>query len=486
MRQSFVMGLSALVVLLCTAGPAAADTRGHWAQVQDWDNDAKTATIAVPDVGGFADAALTSTTAGPAGPESGATRWLGAFTGPGGTYGSSQGQQYLSLRPAGNSAASPSVSTYTFEHPTPAGGWAFTLGDVDAEYLDVAAEGVDGEPVDLADLGFRSGFNYCQGSPRPSGCSAAKAQPEPLWDATAGRLAGPEVDSDGAPVPGWSDTDGAAAWFEPSVPLRSLTVRATWRIGSPTYQTWFSALSRDASGTVTATPECSAADLSVTLRDGGGDVVASTTTAADGTWSVDDLATYDDWSVEVDAPDGCSVVGPPTRSVDLSSTDAVVDVDLEVVTGSVGGQVTETDGSPLPEVALTVESPDGTTSVATTDDDGVYGPVELPPGEASIAIAPPDGYTVVGDETVTVTVTDDGEDRAVDFTLEREIDPPVEPPVGSDEGEVDAGAGGGPVADGAPTSPGLPDAGGPALALILGGVSAVLSGLAMARRRGRA
>lgn len=484
MRLTLVSALIGLGVL-AGATSASADTEGHWATVTDWSPTARTATIAVPGSTGFPRATLTSTTAGPAGPESGATRWLGTFTPPGATYGSSRDQQYLGLRPAANNATSPSSSVYTFERPTPAGGWALTLGDIDAEYLDISATGTDGQPVSVADLGFRSAFNYCQGSPRPSGCDASKAQPVPLWDASTARLAGPQVDPAGDPVPGWTDTDGAAAWLQPRVPLTSITVRSTWRAGFPTYQTWFSAASRDVSGTVTGTAACPAAGLDVDLRDGAGAVVASTTTSGTGAWSFDDVATYGDWSIVTAPPPGCAVAGVEAPTADLTTTDAVVDQILRASTGSVSGDVVGDDGRGTTGVEVVVTTPDGAETTLRTRGDGGYGPVDLPIGTSTVAVTAPAGQEVVGDARRAVTVAQDGQRLSADFRLRPEpaTDTPViTPPTDDARGDAQPGRGD----DGAEApddrSGVLPDTGGPhrwvpavGLLLVAGGVVVVAS-----------
>ncbi len=319
-------------LVLMGASTANADTEGHWWEVSDWtfSPPASTAAVAVPGSVGFPAAELVSNTAGPSGPATGASAWLGAWTAPGEVYGSSQNQQYLSLRPAANNAASPSTSTYTFEHPTPAGGWMLAVGDIDAEFLDVSALDADGAPVPISELGFGSTFNYCDGSPRPSTCGASRPWLVPDWDSTTGRLAGPSEDENGEEIPGWTDSDGAAAWFEPTVSLSQITVTATWREGFPAYQTWSAALSRDVTGTVGSADACEVEGLEVTIRRGTDDV-ATTTTDDQGQFGFDDLATYDDYVVTIEPGEGCRVVGPTETAVDLSENDGVVNVELETV-----------------------------------------------------------------------------------------------------------------------------------------------------------
>lgn len=324
-------GTAALTGILLAAGltSASGDTTGHWATVGELDAATKAAAISMPSVAGFPAATLTtdSSLSTPIGRSSGSSRWLAASTEVGAVYGSSKNQPYLNLRPAANNANAPSTSTYTFDSPTAASGWNFSLGDIDAEFLDITATGIDGETVEVEDLGFRSTFNYCIGAGTPS-CDATKPQPTPSWDPAAGRVTGPRFDANDEEIPGWSDTDGAAAWFEPTVPITSVTVTSTWRAGLPTYQTWFGALSRDASGTVTGTAECSAEGLAVRVLDSDGTEIATTTTGDDGSWIIEGLATYPDWTVVVSPPEGCVVDPDGDLTADLSEDDAVVDVNL--------------------------------------------------------------------------------------------------------------------------------------------------------------
>ncbi len=66
----------------------------------------------------------------------------------------------------------------------------------------------------------------------------------PSWDATTLTLTG-----NAAAL----DTSGAAAWFEPSTPISSLSLIFTRRSGLPVYQTWFASIAQDITGTVTDT-----------------------------------------------------------------------------------------------------------------------------------------------------------------------------------------------------------------------------------------
>jgi len=161
--------------------------------------------------------------------QSGANTWLGPQTPPGQVYGSSQGQGYLNISTA--TGFTPSTSTMTFDSPTPANNWAFILGDLDADMLTIAATDANGNAVSTADLGFQGTFNYCAYSPKPGTCTGAGPFTHvPTWLAGTATLVG---DGD--------DTLGAAAWFQPTVALKSITFTFARISGSPIFQLWLAA-----------------------------------------------------------------------------------------------------------------------------------------------------------------------------------------------------------------------------------------------------
>jgi hypothetical protein len=73
--------------------------------------------------------------AGPGSAATGATIFLNANTPVGEQYGSSRGLSYASIGLGGSFTVpgNPSVTTITFDEPTPFSGWSFVLGDIDAE-----------------------------------------------------------------------------------------------------------------------------------------------------------------------------------------------------------------------------------------------------------------------------------------------------------------------------------------------------------------
>lgn len=160
------------------------------------------------------------------------TAWLGAWTpfgqvwGPSRTTGPVHVEPYLSV---GVPSSGGSVVTIEFTNPTPASGWGFTLGDVDSENVKVEAFDKDNNPVAVAPW-FRSTFNYCNGSPAPSGVTCTGTQSEPTWDSANTSLLG-----------GGPDTVGASGWFKPNVSVKRIVLTGTQVVGFPTYQVWIAA-----------------------------------------------------------------------------------------------------------------------------------------------------------------------------------------------------------------------------------------------------
>jgi uncharacterized repeat protein (TIGR01451 family) len=204
--------------------PAAAAQDAAYAA---WALSGQSGQVTVP-VAGFPEGTLASTSTGLRAP-SGSSAFLDASTPPGAELGSSRGQGYLSFGTA--PGRKPSETTITFSSPTPAAGWGFVLGDVDAERIRVTAEGADGKELAVGVLGWQGAFNYCQAKPRPSACTRpATFGDKPHWDAGTSTLVG-----------NVADTDGASGWFMPTVAVKSLTFVLSVQSGSPAAQLWVAA-----------------------------------------------------------------------------------------------------------------------------------------------------------------------------------------------------------------------------------------------------
>lgn len=205
-----------------------------------------TGTMTLPH--GLPAATFTSDSRAPAQLNSGATTWLSPATPFGATYGSSEDEQYPNLRPVADRPDAPSTTTYRFAAPTPTSGWGFALADVDADDVTVIATDANGNPVPVAGLGFQSVFNFCDASPRPAACAGETPPYDiPTWvpDTTSGTLVGHDAAA---------DTVGSTGWFQPTVPLSTLTFVFRQRAGLPVYQTWFAALPPEPSPSPTPSP----------------------------------------------------------------------------------------------------------------------------------------------------------------------------------------------------------------------------------------
>ncbi|WP_217177058.1 carboxypeptidase regulatory-like domain-containing protein [Streptomyces sp. AC495_CC817] len=406
-RSGLLAGTILVIAALVAVIPAAAATTTAWASWQPLVGGAGayTTTVSIaaqPDV----VATVTSDSrSGQVGVISGASTWLGEGTPVGAKYGSSRDQPYLNLRPKADNATSPSTTTYSFDAPTPASGWTFVLGDIDADAVRIHALAADGHVLDATELGFRSGFNYCAPGVVGAPSCTGDAADVPTWDPATLTLTG---------NPAATDTSGAAAWFEPSTPLVSLSFVFTRRAGFPVYQTWFASISRDITGSVVDMVDGPLDGVAVTLFDRDGRVVDTTTTTGGGGYAFPGVVATDGYTVRVSPPDGKIAESAGTVSVDLTDADGVADFtvrDVEPV--PVSGRVTDTDGRPIAGVVVTIDG-----RPTTTDADGRYYFDRVPDGDHTAVITLPDGYTLVtAPPPFTVPVGSEVPITGVDFRL---------------------------------------------------------------------
>ncbi|ROS75387.1 hypothetical protein [Cellulomonas sp. PhB143] len=339
---------------------------------------------------GFPAVTLASDSRTPPSPPvvSGSTVWLPLGTPFAGTFGPSRDQPYLSLRPYADNPTSPSTTTYTFATPTPVGTWGVNLGDVDAERLVVSALGADGLPVAAADLGFGPPYSYCAASPRSSSCSgqaAPYATPTVVPAATSVTVEDPLCPTIDATR---CDTQGAAAFFVPTVPLTSLTITSTQKQGLPAYQTWFATLRGTITGAVA--PACPLEDPpSVELLSADGAVVATAAVGDDGSYAFGPLARGVGYTVRVDP--GTLPAGAASTPRDLGVLDLaeVTAPDLDV---TVPRAVRGTATGPGAGGAAVVLTPAAGAAVRTTAaDDGAYAFDDVAPGEYVVTLEPAAG-----------------------------------------------------------------------------------------------
>ncbi|KQR46360.1 hypothetical protein ASF82_02315 [Frigoribacterium sp. Leaf164] len=377
LRRGAAAGTVAVVALglaLAGATTASAAQAGAWGSftlsgsAREWSG-----TMSLP--GGFPETTFTSTSRQATVP-SGSSTWQAASTAPGERYGSSRGLPYLNLRPQLDRpvASAASVTTYTFGSATPSAGWSFVLGDVDADQVTVTATDPAGAAVPASALGFGSAYNYCRVAGGPS-CDAAGLGDVPRWDSSTGVLLG-NADA--------LDTEGAAAWFSPTVPLGSLTLTFQQRSGFPVFQTWFATRTQSLTGTVTEGGAAFPA-AAVTVRDASGTVVAETTTNARGEYVVPALTAAPGWRVTVEPPAGTPAAEDVV--VDLTAADGVADVAFPTAPApaptsvAVTATIVDTEGTPVPDLPLRlVERASGATvAEVTTADDGTATVADLAP-----------------------------------------------------------------------------------------------------------
>ena len=215
-----LVAAAALVGLGFGAATVGATTTSEYASYT-----AGATTGSVSFVGNFPSATFTSQrTVG--GPFSSAV--LSATTPFGAVFGSSSGYTYIA--PSSPFTSGTSATVFTFASATPATGFGFTLGDIDAESVTISATTTGGVPVTAAELGYQSSFNYTGGADVPT------------WNAGTSSLIG-----------NTADTSGASGWFSPTVPLETLTFASSTLTGSPQYQVWMAALITVPDPTTTST-----------------------------------------------------------------------------------------------------------------------------------------------------------------------------------------------------------------------------------------
>ncbi|MFJ2535761.1 MSCRAMM family protein [Microbacterium maritypicum] len=412
MRESKVRGLLAGAValgfVLVGMAAAAATITPTWATWQPLTGAGGwyISTVQVAETPALRATVTSDSRAGQAGVISGASVWLAEGTPVGAKYGSSIGQPYLNLRPRADNATSPSTTTYSFATPTPSAGWAFVLGDIDADSVRIQAIGSNGQTLNATELGFQGGFNYCASGVTGKPSCTGSASDVPTWDPVTLTLTG---------NPAAADTSGAAAWFEPAAAISSLSFVYTRRAGFPVYQTWFASIAHDVTGTVTDPTAAPRAGVTVTLTDANNTVVGTTTTLADGSYSFPGVVAAPGYTARMTAPSGFIAVGSTTQSIDITAVDGVADFQVRpLVPVTVSGRVFNDDGNPVPRATVSV---DGTQNTST-DVNGFYQFDTLTVGGHTVFVTPPPGYSIATPtQPISVPAGSENPIEDVDFTL---------------------------------------------------------------------
>ncbi|MGI8880814.1 MAG: hypothetical protein ACR2KJ_09995 [Jatrophihabitans sp.] len=130
----------------------------------------------------------------------------------------------------------------TFAAPTPATGWGFSLGDIDAESVRIIPLDADGNDLPVSVLGYQGSFDYDASDNATDGVDL------PTWNAGAGLLSGHGTMD---PTNKLNDTRGGV----PLVRADPAPLRAALRVdephpGSPQWQLWIAARTASVTGKV--------------------------------------------------------------------------------------------------------------------------------------------------------------------------------------------------------------------------------------------
>lgn len=146
---------------------------------------------------------------------------LGASTPFGAVFGSSAGKSYLRVDVKASTAT---ITTITFADELQANELGIALGDIDAEQVVITMSDKGGAALSATQMGAQDPFNYAGADDLPS--------------ITVGDDALTVADTRCVDEGQTCDTNGATAWLQPTVPLKTITLTATKVSGLPEYQLW--------------------------------------------------------------------------------------------------------------------------------------------------------------------------------------------------------------------------------------------------------
>lgn len=249
-------------------------------------------------------------------------------------FGASTGRQYLRVnascdRVGSNPCQTIATTTYVFSQPAAAGGWGFTLGDIDVDRATIRAWGPGGEELTGAEI---------QGSVATVPYNFEGAADQPTWNAAQGLLLG-----------NGPETSGAAGWFRPSRAVRKLEVVFTGisgYAGDHSYRTWFAVLEHPITGTVLREDTRRPVEGDVlTLLDPEGNVLDVTTSDANGNYAFPNVYAQPGYTVTTKAPPGLTTVGPASQAVSTQAGPGRADFLLRPGTGDAGTGTSSAESS---------------------------------------------------------------------------------------------------------------------------------------------
>ena len=272
-------------------------------------------------------------------------------------YGTSSGKTYLSSSLV--SGKTTGTITITFTRVIAPGFWGFALGDVDAEQIGITAKGDKGQSLDVSGW-YKSSFNYQTGN-----------TDQPVWNASTATLKGNTL-----------DTNGAAAWFQATQAVTSITLTQTKLSGFPTYQLWMAA--DLGSPLATATPTASASPTATTTPSATPSATASASATATATTSASPTATASA-SATATATASSSATPAVLPTVDPDNGAPITPIDKPIII-----KIPDVPGAPADATVTEVKDPAHGTAV-------IVDPV-------TIKYTPDAGY--VGNDAVVIVVKD--------------------------------------------------------------------------------
>ena len=155
----------------------------------------------------------------------GASTFLPSTRGMGLIYGSSQNFPYLSIKVDNTTTT---TATITLSREPAATRFAFALGDIDAETLVITMENAANTALTAAQMGAQTPFNH-----------ASASGPVPTVTENGNEITVDDPNCPPNPPPDTAcDTNGATAWFQPTVPVKTITITSSTKTGFPRYQLW--------------------------------------------------------------------------------------------------------------------------------------------------------------------------------------------------------------------------------------------------------
>ena len=212
---------TSMVLISASSATAGPDPAAHYPAIA-LNDPATTATVTFP---GASNLTATVATGEDMNLVGGASTFLPASRGMGVVYGSSQNFPYLSIKVDNTTNTTATITLSREPAPTR---FAFALGDIDAEELVISMTNNANVALTAAEMRAQTPFNH-----------ASASGPVPTVTSNATEITVEDPNCPASPPPDTTcDTDGATAWFQPTVAVKTITITSTTKTGFPRHQLW--------------------------------------------------------------------------------------------------------------------------------------------------------------------------------------------------------------------------------------------------------